>query len=207
MRATLLAILLGALLLLAAPPAGAHAAGSPPITQNGTIELSPVTNQTGSAYHANITNLGIPPGPGDTLRFSWSANAGAGPAIHFEIHSHSGPSGYTEYYSIPLAIRDDDSWSVPAADTYMVLWSNPSPKFVNVTYTFTLLPPSPDLTVFVVFPVILGVIVLLLWVARRRPRRPASEESPSGDRDPTGAATRNADGSRGGRPDGRPGPP
>src|SRR5438552_2415032 len=136
-------MVLGLLLLLATPAVSAHAAGSPPITQNGVIELAPVANQTGSAYHANITNLGIPPGPGDTLRFSWSANAGDGPAIHFEIHSHSGPNNYTEYYSIPLAVRDDDSWTVPAADTYMVLWSNPSTKFVNVTYNFTLLGPPP----------------------------------------------------------------
>ncbi|TMA08702.1 MAG: hypothetical protein E6J94_02005, partial [Methanobacteriota archaeon] len=83
MRSALLAIVVGLLLLLATPAASAHAAGSPPITQNGVIELAPVANQTGSAYHANITNLGIPPGPGDTLRFSWSANAGDGPAIHF----------------------------------------------------------------------------------------------------------------------------
>src|SRR5437764_14970871 len=110
-RSALLAIVVGLLLLLATPAASAHAAGSPPITQNGVIELAPVANQTGSAYHANITNLGIPPGPGDTLRFSWSANAGDGPAIHFEIHSHSGPNNYTEYYSISLAVRDDDSRS------------------------------------------------------------------------------------------------
>src|SRR6266550_855878 len=92
MRSALPAMVLGLLLLLATPAASAHAAGSPPITQSGVIELAPVTNQTGSAYHANITNLGIPPGPGDTLRFSWSANAGDGPAIHFEIHSHSEPN-------------------------------------------------------------------------------------------------------------------
>src|SRR5213076_714909 len=102
---------------------------------------------------------------------------GGEPAVHFEIHYHSGPYNYTEYYSIPLALRDDDSWTVPTADTYMVLWSNPSTKFVNVTYNFTLLAPPPDLTVFVVFPVILGVIVLLLWVARKRPHRPGPKES------------------------------
>lgn len=167
----LVAFLALGLVLLVAPTASAHAPGSPPITQSGTIELYPA-NQSNSTYHANITNLGIPPGPGDTLRFSWSANAGQGPAIHFEIHSHSGSSGYKEYYGVPLAVRVDDSWTVPGSDVYMVLWQNPSSMDVNVTYTFQLLPPSPDLTVFVVFPVILAVIVLLLWVARRRPRRP-----------------------------------
>jgi hypothetical protein len=54
----------------------------------------------------------------------------------------------------------------------MVLWQNPSTTAVNVTYTFQLMPPPLDLTVFAVFPVILGVVVLLLWVAHRRPPRP-----------------------------------
>ena len=173
MRALLVAIALGFAVLLSVPIVSAHAAGSPPITSSGTIELYPV-NENNSTYHANITNLGIPPGPGDTLRFSWSANAGLGPKIHFDIHSHSGPSNYTEYYSIVLAVRDDDSWVVPRADVYMVLWENPNPAFVNVTYNFQLLAPSPDLTVFIAFPVILGVVVFLLWVARRRPPRPKS---------------------------------
>ncbi len=57
---------------------------------------------------------------------------------------------------------------------YMVFWDNPNNISENVAYSFVLLPPSPDLTVFVVFPVILAVIVLLLWAARRRPKRPAS---------------------------------
>ena len=203
MRSALPSMVLGLLLLLATPTASAHAVGSPPITQSGVIELAPVTNQTGSAYHANITNLGIPPGPGDTLRFSWSANAGDGPAIHFEIHSHSGPYNYTEYYSIPLALRDDDSWTVPTADTYMVLWSNPSTKFVNVTYNFTLLAPPPDLTVFVVFPIILGVIVLLLWVARKWPHRPGPKESRLEKKDASGPAP-SSDGTRTDQPNERP---
>src|SRR5881396_289814 len=195
MRLAGTAIAIALALLLAAPVASAHAAGSPPITQSGSIELYPADSNN-STYHANITNLGIPPGPGDTLRFSWSANAGEGPAIHFEIHSHSGPNNYTEYYSIPLAVRDDDSWTVPAADTYMVLWSNPSTKFVNVTYNFTLLAPPPDLTVFVVFPVILGVIVLLLWVARKRPRRPVPKEASPENQGASVSDTQHADGSR-----------
>jgi hypothetical protein len=169
MRRGLLGLVLG-LLLVASAPASAHAAGSPPISQSGTIQLS--AGGLNSTYHANITNLGIPPGPGDTLRFSWTANAGRGPAIHFEIHSHVAPSGYKEYYSVPLASRDAGNWTVPAPDVYMVMWQNPTSTIVNVTYTFLLMPPPLDLTVFAVFPVILGVVVLLLWVAHRRPRPP-----------------------------------
>src|SRR2546422_5814630 len=118
MRRLAVAIVITLGLLLAVPTASAHAAGSPPITQSGSIELYPA-NASNSTYHSNITNLGIPPGAGDTLRLSWSANAGEGPAIHFEIHSHSGPSGYKEYYSVPLAVRVDDSWTVPGPDVYM----------------------------------------------------------------------------------------
>ena len=171
MRRALFALVFGLLVVLAATPVSAHAAGSPPISQSGTIVLSAVSGAN-STYHANITNLGIPPGAGDTLRFSWSANAGRGPAIHFEIHSHAGAGGYKEYYSVPLADRDAGNWTVPGPDVYMVLWQNPSAVTVNVTYAFLLMPPPLDLTVFAVFPVILGAVVLLLWVAHRRPRPP-----------------------------------
>ena len=170
MRRILLGLVFGLLLLVASNPVSAHAAGSPPISQSGMIQLS--AGGPNSTYHANITNLGIPPGPGDTLRFSWAANAGRGPAIHFEIHSHVSPGGYKQYYIVPLASRDAGNWTVPAADVYMVMWQNPSSTIVNVTYTFLLMPPPLDLTVFAVFPVILGVVVLLLWVAHRRPRPP-----------------------------------
>jgi hypothetical protein len=173
MRRLLLGIALSFVLFVASTPASAHAAGSPPITQSGSITLT--AGGPNSTFHANITNLGIPPGPGDTLRFSWSANAGRGPAVHFEIHSHSSAGGYKEYYSVPLAARDAGNWTVPGPDVYMVLWQNPSTTAVNVTYNFQLMPPPLDLTVFAVFPVILGVVVLLLWVAHRRPRPPKPE--------------------------------
>jgi len=71
-----------------------------------------------------------------------------------------------------MADRVDDSWVVTGPGPFMVFWDNPNDVSERVSYSFVLLPPSPDLTVFVVFPVILAVVVLLLWVARRRPRRP-----------------------------------
>src|SRR5947208_2477725 len=113
MRSALLAMVLGLLLLLATPAASAHAAGSPPITQSGVIELAPVTNN------------------------------------------------------------------------------------------FTLLAPPPDLTVFVVFPIILGVIVLLLWVARKRPHRPWPKESRLQKKDALGPAPV-SDGTRTDQPSDRP---
>src|SRR5207247_10656551 len=85
----------------------------------------------------------------------------------------------------------------------MVQWSNPSTKFVNVTYNFTLLAPPPDLTVFVLFPVILGVIVLLMWVARKRPHRPRPKESRLEKKDASGPAP-SSDGTRTDQPNERP---
>ncbi|MGI0150290.1 MAG: hypothetical protein ACREDF_12275 [Thermoplasmata archaeon] len=169
MRGHVFGFALGLALLAASLNASAHAPGSPTITESGSFLLYPAGHDN-SSYHANITSLGIPPGPGDTLRFSWSTNGGQGPAIYFEIHAHPNTTGYVRYYNT-LADRADDSWSVPDSDPYMVLWNNPSPAAVNVTYTFQLFAP-PDLSVLVVFPVILGVIVLLLVISRRRPRRP-----------------------------------
>ena len=169
-------IALGLTLLFVASTASAHAPGSPPISASGSFMLGKATG-TNASLHAYISTLGVPPGPGDTLRFSWSANSGIGPAISFNIHSHPANStntslSYATTYYQAIADRVDDSWVVTGSGPYMVFWDNPNNVTENVSYSFVLLPPSPDLTVFVVFPVILAVIVLLLWVARRRPRGP-----------------------------------
>jgi len=178
MRRLGVAIALGLALCLAAPTVGAHSPGSPPITASGSFVLGRA-HGTNSSFHAYISTLGIPPGPGDTLRFSWSANGGTGPPISFNIHSHLANStntslNYSTTYYNAIADRVDDSWVVGGSGPYMIFWDNPNNVSETVSYSFVLLPPSPDLTVFVVFPVILAVIVLLLWVARRRPRRPSS---------------------------------
>jgi len=176
MRRFAVAVVLGLALSLVVPTASAHSPGSPPITASGSFVLGKATGNN-SSFHAYISTLGIPPGPGDTLKFSWSANSGIGPAISFNIHSHPANStntslGYATTYYNAIADRVDDSWVVTGTGPYMVFWDNPNNVLENVSYSFVLLPPSPDLTVFIVFPVILAVIVLLLWVARRRPRRP-----------------------------------
>src|SRR5438309_11560164 len=80
-------IALGLTLLFVASTASAHAPGSPPISASGSFVLGKASGNN-SSFHAYISTLGIPPGPGDTLRFSWSANSGVGPAIDFNIHSH-----------------------------------------------------------------------------------------------------------------------
>src|SRR2546423_15388300 len=76
------ALALGPALSLVAPIVSAHPPGSPPITASGSFLLGGA-HGTNSSFHAYIATLGIPPGPGDTLRFSWSANGGGGPPLFF----------------------------------------------------------------------------------------------------------------------------
>ena len=177
MRRLAVVVALWLALSLIIPTASAHAPGSPPITASGSFVLAKATSNNAS-FHAYISTLGIPPGAGDTLRFSWSANSGTGPPINFNIHSHPANStntslNYSTTYYNAVADRVDDSWVVTGSGPYMVFWDNPNNVSERVSYSFVLLPPSPDLTVFIVFPVILAVIVLLLWAARRRPKRPS----------------------------------
>jgi len=171
MRFSVVGLGLAFAILLTATTASAHAAGSPPISVSGSFALAP-ENHPNATYHAYLASLGIPPGAGDTLRFSWSANGGTGSPIYFDIHTHPGNTNTssTVLYS-KMAVRDDDSWAVPGSDLYMLLWSNPNPSWANVSYSFVLLAPPPDLTVLAVFPIILAAFVFLLWVSRRRSGR------------------------------------
>src|SRR5437879_10573469 len=152
-------------LFLAAPRVSAHSPGSPPITASGSFLLGRA-HGTNSSFHAYISALGIPPGPGDTLRFSWSANGGTGPPISFNIHSHPANStntslNYSTTYYNAIADRVDDSWVVGGSGPYMIFWDNPNNVSETVSYSFVLLTPSPDLKVFDVFAVILSGVVML----------------------------------------------
>src|SRR5436853_7333065 len=168
MRRLGVAIALGLALCLAAPRVSAHSPGSPPITASGSFVLGRASGNNAS-FHAYISTLGIPPAPGDTLRFSWSANSGVGPAINSNIHSHPANStnislNYATTYYNARADRVDDSWVVAGTGPYMVFWDNPNNVSENVAYSFVLFQPSPELTLFIVIPVILAVIVHLYSV-------------------------------------------
>jgi hypothetical protein len=154
---------------LASGVASAHAPGSAPITQSGSFELGP-DGQANATFHVFLVDLGIPPDQGDTLQVSWSANTGLGPAIAFDIHAHRNATEAVLYET--SAIRVDDSWVVPGSEAYMVRWINPNPERVNVTYRLQLIAQA-DLSALLVIPVIVGVIVLLFVVSRRRPRPPS----------------------------------
>lgn len=165
----LVGLLLALLLPLGTLPATAHAPGSPPISREDSFQLGPV-GQASSTFHVFLAGLGIPPDQGDTLQFSWSANAGLGPALAFDIHTHVDGTAEEILYRAS-AIRVDDSWVVPGSDGFMVRWNNTNPDPVNVTYRFQLNAPV-DLSALIVIPIIVAVIVLLFFVSRRRPRIP-----------------------------------
>src|SRR5437879_13406474 len=165
MRRLGVVIALGLALCPAAPTVGAHSPGSPPITASGSCRRGRA-HGTNSSFHAYISTFGIPPGPGDTLRFSWSANGGTGPPISFNIHSHPANStntslNYSTTYYNAIADRVDDSWVVGGSGPYMIFWHNPNTVSAPVPYSFLLLTPSPDLKVFDVFAVILSGVVML----------------------------------------------
>src|SRR2546430_13404772 len=132
-------IALGLTLLFVASTASAHAPGSPPISASGSFVLGKATGNNAS-FHAYISTLGIPPGPGDTLRFSWSANSGIGPAISFNIHSHLANStntsltyGTTDYQAV--ADRIDDSCVVTGSGPYMGFCDNPNTVSDDVSFS------------------------------------------------------------------------
>src|SRR5256885_12577808 len=102
------ALALGLALSLVAPIVSAHSPGSPPITASGSFLLGEA-HGTNSSFHAYISTLGIPPGPGDTLRFSWSANGGGGPPLSF--HLHPPPANSTD-----AAVDNSSSHHHPHAD-------------------------------------------------------------------------------------------
>src|SRR5207245_2429385 len=85
---------------------------------------SPGTHSAGPALHSAH---GVPPGPEDTLRSSWSANGGTGPPISFNIPPHPANStntslNYSTTYYNAIADRVDDSWVVGGAGPYMIFW-------------------------------------------------------------------------------------
>ena len=170
-------LVLFAVVLAMSGTASAHVAGTPPISTSGSFHLTGrgTPNET---YHTYFTALGdsrgpiFLPGSGDTLKFSWSANAGLGPAVYFEIHVHPNTTGYVRYYGT-TAIRVDDSWAVPGPGDYMVFWDNPNPANVTVTYAFQLIAP-PDLTPLLAFPAVLAGIGIAIWFDRRRRKRSKS---------------------------------
>jgi len=147
------------------PTAAAHGPGSGIVSTSGKFVLTPegTSNYT---FHAYLSTLGLPIGPGDVLVWSWSANSASGPPIEFDIHSHIG--GYLEYFNT-TADRANNSWNVPGSSDYAVQWTNPNTLSENVTYAFQLIPPPLDvwpLYLLLVAPLLM--IGALVWYSRRK---------------------------------------
>jgi len=159
-----LAVLVLSIAMSLTPPASAHTSGT--ITRQGSFSLTPAgtANET---FHALLSTLGFPIGPGDTLRFSWFVNGGGGPPVYFEIHAHPQTSGYVRYYSVTAA-TDTDSWSIPGSDAYMVLWANTHNSTIAVSYAIDLIPPL-DLTPLIIIPVVVGIVLILLRGRKPKP--------------------------------------
>jgi len=151
-----------------APTVAAHGPGSSTVSTNGNFVLT-AEGTANATFHAYLSTLGLPIGPGDVLVWSWSANGATGPPIAFVIHSHLG--GYLEYFNT-TADRANNSWSVPGSSDYGVLWTNPNTQPENVTYAFQLIPPPLDLwPLYLLLVAPLVMIGALIWFSRWKKRR------------------------------------
>ena len=157
-----------------APAAEGHGGGSAVISARGSFLLSPA-GALNDTFHAFLSDIGLPIGAGDVLRFSWRSNNGSGPQIYFEIHAHPATAGYVQYYNT-TARSANGTWSVPGQEPYMVYWQNPNPDLANVSYEFADIPPPIDLWIAVLVSLtpammVPAVIVVAWWRARRKKRR------------------------------------
>jgi len=123
------------------PTVSAHEAGSGTVSKSGSFVLTP-SGTSNASFHAYLSTLGLPIGPGDVFILPWSANGATGPPIAFDIHSHVG--GYVEYVNV-TADRANNSWNVPGSSDYMVDWTKPNPESENVTNAFQLIPLPVEL--------------------------------------------------------------
>jgi len=139
-------------------------------SKSGNFVLSEAGTMN-TSFHAYLSTLGLPIGPGDVLVWSWSANSAIGPPIYFEIHAHPQALGYVEYVSV-TADAANSSWKIPGSDAYMVYWANSNAQSENVTYSFQLIPPLLDLwPLYLLLVAPLGMTGALIWCSRRKKRR------------------------------------
>lgn len=178
-----LGVLLALLVLGASVPAvEAHGPGAEPITLEGWFVLTPA-GTLDDEYHRYMGAMGLPPDPGDRLRFSWSANAGLGPAVYFEIHEHVSEDPPLVVHYVKEAVRCDDSWVLPHGGDFMVNWTNLHDVDVNITYSFQLFAPPPEVTVLLLFAILPPAIIGFVWWSSRHRRRAKAEGNDSGRED------------------------
>lgn len=173
-----LALLLAA--AVAAPPASAHTPGAPPVGAAGSFTLTPAGTNN-SNLHDFLSAFQLPISVGDTLQFSWLVDNGSGPWIDFEIHSHGGVQGYVRYYNATAA-SDNDTFVIPQDTSLMVWFSNPWNLTLNVTYSFVLFAPPPDVSPYILLmAVTIGAAIGWMWWVRAGG---GAEESPGEEDEP-----------------------
>ncbi|MFQ5986540.1 MAG: hypothetical protein ACE5KQ_04210 [Thermoplasmata archaeon] len=185
MRSRVLVVLLGALLLTLLPPgAQAHAGGGSPVAVSDSFMLTAAgtvsdldgdgVNET-DIFHAFLSDMGIPGHAGETLRYFWSVNNGAGPAVYFDIHDHEGGTGYRIYYS-NTTLTEQGEWAIPGSELYMVSWQNMGAEAVEVQYSFSLLAAPPDYIPTIVTVVAVAGLLAVLWFIWRGKGTPPEQE-------------------------------
>ena len=157
MRATVLwipLVLLSSLL----QGAVAHLPGDDPIQIDGTIPL-------GAGADVQLPFELWPVEGGDILRFEWSINDGAGPAVRFGIWKGQGNFGTPPSIYQKTAFSDRGEIWFPGTPPYYADWSNFNQESVTLAFAMTVLPGliSPDgLLLLVVFGLV-GASAFVLW--------------------------------------------
>ena len=165
MRTALCVLMIVMLSCAVAEPAAAHTPGAPPVGNAGSIILTPA-GTANSSLHDFLSAFKLPISVGDTLQFEWSVNGGGGPWIQFEIHSHGGVKGYELYYN-RTAASDSDTFVIPQDTSLMVWFNNPWNLTLNVTYSFVLFAPPPDVSPYILLMAItIGAAVGWMWWVR-----------------------------------------
>ena len=158
MRATVLWI---PLFLLSAVlhGAAAHFPGDDPFQIDGTLLLG-----AGADAGIPFEFLG-PVEAGDILRFEWSINDGAGPAVRFGIQKGQDIFGTPPSIYQKIASSDRGEIWLPGTPPYHAEWFNFNQESVSLAFAMTVLPGliSPDaLLLLVVFGVV-GASAFVLW--------------------------------------------
>jgi hypothetical protein len=147
------------LLLGFLPGAAALFPGEEPLVIDGTLLLR-ARAEAGIPFEL----LGHVEG-GDTLRFEWSIEGGAGPAVRFELRG--GAQAIWASHSIYETVASSDRGEIwlPGSPPYYAGWFNFNDVSVSLTFAMTVLPGliSPDaLLMLLVFGIVCAT-AFVLW--------------------------------------------
>lgn len=146
------------------PGAAAHFPGDDPLQIDGTLSLRA---RAGAGIPFEL--LGPVEG-GDILRFEWSVNDGAGPAISFGIQGGSARGGGVQNIYQSHASSDRGEIWLPGHSSYRASWFNFNDEPVRLAFAVEVLPgllsPGTLLTLLVIGAV--GPLTYVLWRVGRK---------------------------------------